>query len=296
MPSRPYTHPDDLPRLVEFLHSARPPERASDYPGVVDLEELLADPQIRQQTRLWLDAQGALRAYAILADDQLLFDLLPAGAAELGPEMIRWAAELRRATGASLFSSCAAADAARQSLLRAWGFTREPDFSLHYARSLLDPLPEPVLLPGFSIRALHGEAEAEAAAALHRAAFGTDYMTTENRLAMMRTSGYAPDMDLVAVAPDGCLAAYTMGSLSAENALTGRKDGFTDPVATHPDYQRLGLARALLLTAMQMLKARGLETVKLGTDGENLSMQKTAEAVGFVVVEKTLRFKQALTG
>ncbi len=119
-------------------------------------------------------------------------------------------------------------------------------------------------------------------------------MTAENRLAMMRTSEYNPQMDLVAVAPDGRLAAYTMGSISAANAVTGHKDGFTDPVATHPGFQRLGLARALLLAAMQMLKERGMDTARLGTDSENLAMQKTAQAVGFVVASKTVRFQKKL--
>jgi ribosomal protein S18 acetylase RimI-like enzyme len=134
-----------------------------------------------------------------------------------------------------------------------------------------------------------GKSEAEAAATLHRVAFGTDYMTTGNRLALMHTSAYVPEMDLVAVAPDGRLAAYTLGSInSEENARTGRKDGHTDPVATHPDFQRLGLARALLLTCMRMLKERGMETAKLGTGSDNTAMQKTAESAGFVIESRIL--------
>ena len=46
-----------------------------------------------------------------------------------------------------------------------------------------------------------GEQEAEALAALHRAAFGTDHMTVEERLAIMRAPGYLPELDLLAATP-----------------------------------------------------------------------------------------------
>jgi hypothetical protein len=44
----------------------------------------------------------------------------------------------------------------------------------------------------------------------HRAAFGTEYLTVEERLATMREPEYDPELDLLAVAPDGRLAAYCM--------------------------------------------------------------------------------------
>ena len=80
---------------------------------------------------------------------------------------------------------------------------------------------------------------------MHRAALGTEYMTTENRLIIMSTSGYDPSLDLVAVAPDGSIAANCICSVNLQDKI-----GFTDPVSTHPQFQRMGLARALLLTGL----------------------------------------------
>jgi len=294
MSSRPYSHPTDLPLVLDFLRLARPPERSAEFPSRVDLEELLAEPELQRCTRLWFDPQGQLSVYAILNEDSLSFDTLPELLTGLGAEIVRWAeATARQAQLEVLSASCLDDNPALIDFFTGHGFALQPDAALHYARPLNQPIPDPVLPPGFTIRALRGEAEAEAAATLHRAAFGTDYLTTENRLIMMRTSEYDPQMDLVVVAPDGRLAAYTMGSISAEvNARTGWKIGYTDPVATHPDFQRLGLARALLLAAMQMLKERGMEKAKFGTDSENIGMQKTAESVGFVLENKTLRFQK----
>ena len=80
-------------------------------------------------------------------------------------------------------------------------------------------------------------------------------------------------------------------SISREqNRRSGRNEGSTDPVATHPHFQRLGLARALLLTGLHKLKQRGMQTAVLGTSSENTAMQRAAQSVGFEVTATTLWF------
>jgi ribosomal protein S18 acetylase RimI-like enzyme len=154
------------------------------------------------------------------------------------------------------------------------------------------PIPAPVLPSGFSLRPSLGAAEAEAWVALHRLAHKTDYMTVERRLSIIEVEGFDPRLDLVAVAPDGRLAAYCVGSISkGENELTGCKAGYTDPVATHPDFQRRGLCRALLCASMQLLRERGMEVARLGTSLENQAMRRAAEAVGFRVESETLWYE-----
>jgi ribosomal protein S18 acetylase RimI-like enzyme len=135
---------------------------------------------------------------------------------------------------------------------------------------------------GFRLRAVRGREEAEALAVLHRAAFDSDYLTTEKRLAWMDAPHYDPALDLVVVAPDGSLAASCFGLIdTAENERTGREEGALDPVAVHPKFQKRGLARACLLHGMQLLKKRGMEFAVLGTGGENVALQRAAGAAGF---------------
>ena len=154
-------------------------------------------------------------------------------------------------------------------------------------RQLVKPIPDPALPQGFIIRPIAGNHEAGAVAAMHRAAFGTEYMTTENRLVIMNTSGYDPSLDLLAIAPNGEIAAYCSCSVNDQTRI-----GMTDPVATHPKYQRMGLSRALLLTGMRLLKERGMASAHLGTSGENIAMQRTAESVGFTIEYKTIWFSK----
>jgi ribosomal protein S18 acetylase RimI-like enzyme len=68
--------------------------------------------------------------------------------------------------------------------------------------------------------------------------------------------------------------------------------GFTDPVSAHPRFQGMGLVRALLLTGMRLLKERGMNRARLGTSGNNIRMQRSAESVGFKVEYKTIWFSK----
>jgi ribosomal protein S18 acetylase RimI-like enzyme len=111
-------------------------------------------------------------------------------------------------------------------------------------------------------------------------------MTLEYRLAMIQTPSYNPDLDLVAIAPDGRLAAYCVCFINAdENGLTGRRIGHTDPIATHPDFRRRGLSKALLLTGLSLLRARSIDIAALGTDSRNIAMLRTAGSVGFRITQ-----------
>jgi ribosomal protein S18 acetylase RimI-like enzyme len=106
-------------------------------------------------------------------------------------------------------------------------------------------------------------------------------MTVEERLAMMSVSEYDASLDLMAIAASGEIAACCMGSINREeNRLTGCNQGATDPIATRLHYQRRGLAKALLLTALHKLRDRGAETAMLGTSGDNTAILKIAASVG----------------
>lgn len=299
-----YRGPQDLPTMIRLLIESRPAERITDYPSLVDLQEILAGPQAQANTTVWQDARGQCVGFAIVDDsNNLLFEIAPGQAGSgLESQMIAWGVDcLRRAKpgegGAlTLDATCRDDDTARVALLERHGFERQAVRSVRMARPLDEAISSPQLPPGFVIRPVAGEAEVESLVALHRAAFGTENLSVEDRLSWMRTSEYDPALDLVAVAPDGQLAAYCLCQISREeNARTGRNEGYTDPLATHPAFQRRGLARALLLTGLALLKQRGIETAVLGTSSDNLAMQQTAMSVGFRVTLTKLWFAKPLT-
>ncbi len=303
MNSRLYAGEADLTCLIAFLRTSRLPERVGDYPSATDLREMLCRSNLQANTRLWFDRQDRLIAFALVDDyGNLSFDYDPrANSAELEEAILHWGLTcLQRgpqadADDATLDAVCREDDVERYAWLIRHDFQPQALRTLRFVRSLREPLPEAQLPDGFSIRSVNGLVEVEALVALHRAAFGTDHMTVEERRAMMSGPHYQPELDLVAVTPAGRLAGFCVCGISVEeNALSGRNQGYTDPIGVHPDFQKKGLARALLLTGLRLLQERGIEYATLGTSGENGAMQAAAQSAGFCLESAKVWFTKTL--
>jgi GNAT superfamily N-acetyltransferase len=287
--SRIHSNEKDTQTIIDLMVRVRPVNRLDDYPTKTDIEEKLAVAKIRANTRLWFDEDQPV-GWAYVDDFHNLYWEFDNQHEELlNDEIIAWAEACIRNAGDSsvLDTACREDNRRRIALLQQFGFHQTQDTSVIMTRPLSEPISQPELPNGFVIRPITRIEEAEAVARTHRAAFGTENMTTEKRIIKRSTSGYDPSMDLVVLAPDGSIAAYTICSINEQTKI-----GFTDPVATHPRYQRMGLARALLLTGLHLLKERGMLFAYLGTDGDNTRMQKAATSAGFSIDHKTSWFSK----
>ncbi len=294
--SRLYEGEKDFQTMIDLLNRIRPASRINEFPNKTSIEENLASEEIRANTKLWFDGSQPIGWAYVDDSHNLLWELEKQYTEPVGAKMVAWGADCIRsgknlAAGESstLDASCREDFSERVDFLRQHGFRQTEVVTVHMKRNLSEPIPEFELPHGFQIRPVKGIEEAEAIASTHRAAFGTEYMTTENRLVIMNTSEYDPSLDLVVVAPDGTIAAYC--TCSAEQS----GQGYSDPVATHPNYQRMGLAKALLIQGMKMLKQRGMKSAHLGTSGDNIAMQKTAESVGFFLEHRVIWFEKEIT-
>ena len=78
--SRPYAGTPDLQAMLALIRQ-RPPGQVTDFPGIIDLQEMLALPKIQANTRLWTSPEGQLVSFAILDGDQtsatLIFEIAP---------------------------------------------------------------------------------------------------------------------------------------------------------------------------------------------------------------------------
>lgn len=74
---------------------------------------------------------------------------------------------------------------------------------------------------------------------------------------------FRPDLTMVAVAPNGDYVSYA-GMWHEQT----HKVGYVEPVATNPDYRRLGLARALVTESLRRIQADGAESVWVASDQE----------------------------
>lgn len=295
---RPYANAADLQTMID-LTTQRPSTQITAFPSMIDLQEMLGTAVYRDHTHLWHNQQGQLVGFAILDiyDDaaNLIFDVAAAAQGQLETEMLNWGTAVLQPTPIALNANARSDDTARTAWLNAHGFTQQPGGSVIMTRPLAAAIPAAQLPANFTLRHLAGESEVDAWVALHRAAWGTENMTAAYRLSMIDTPDYDPALDLLAVAPDGTLAAYCICTISrAENELSGQQVGYTDPVATHPRWQRQGVARALLLHGLHLLRERGMTTAQLSTSLENVAMQATAVSVGFQIASRAFTFSLPL--
>jgi ribosomal protein S18 acetylase RimI-like enzyme len=161
-----------------------------------------------------------------------------------------------------LSADISAGDAVRAEALRRNGFARGGDAYFLTAREIGSP-PPVGLPPGYVIRAAVGPDDAAALAAVHSGSFGSTW-TAETYEWLMTTPGYAPERELVAVAPDGSFAAFTVTWYDHVN-----RTGLFEPVGTHVDHRRLGLGRAVLSAGMQRMHKAGLATAMVVHEADN---------------------------
>lgn len=278
---------DDIEAMKQLVHSL------GELASVTDFEELILMDSVRAATRLWWEGD-TLAAFAYTDDyNNLYFEYNPPHfTEELGRAIVAWGVECiqarNREAGSSdtLDASCSASDKLHLPLFLMHGFEQTPIRSLKYKRSASLPIPNAPLPEGFSIRSISRD-KVELAVALHQAAFGTEQMTVERRLAIMDAPDYLPDLDLVVVAPDGRMAAFCICGMEEAD---GKLVGSTDPIGVHPGFRGLGLARAVVSHAMRELVKCGVSELELGTSSENTAMQRLAEALGFDLVAENIWF------
>ena len=264
-----------------------------DQAGIDDFEEMIQLESVKATVRLWQSGHR-LAGFAFVDDyNNLILAMDPELITdELETEIFAWGAfcmrERNLQTGRldTLDASCSRDNIQRIRLLERHRFKQCDLRTLRYARSLDEPIVEYPLPPGFSLRCALGEHEAEQLAALHRAAFGSDHMMVEYRLAIMRAPQYDAELDLVVIDPNGEMAAFCICGLEEGQDQVG----YTDPIGTHPRYQKMGLGKAVVTAGFQALRNRGVKTVELGTSSENIAMQCLAESLGFKLVSERLWF------
>jgi ribosomal protein S18 acetylase RimI-like enzyme len=286
--SRPFAGDRDFARIYELTAAA-----PGDVLHLADLPWRLASPAARtpERTRLWERTDGALSAWAVLQFPWhcLDYDLHPdRSTVELEAAVLAWAIERLAVAAADrgerlpFYVSARAADGPRIAAIEQAGFARDDWSYVRLVRDLDRPIPAAEPPAGFVVRPLAGDAEVEAYVAAHRAAFGSTNMTAAWRRTTLRDPRHLPELDLAAIAPDGTLAGFCVCWMTPPlGSLAGRRLAQIEPLGVHPEYQRLGLGRALLLEALRRARANGAHSLEVNAESDNAASRQTYEAVGF---------------
>ena len=115
-------------------------------------------------------------------------------------------------------------------------------------------------------------------------------MTVGWRRRTLRCPEYMPDLDLIAVAPDGLLAAFCVGWLDQHPAVGQR--GQIEPMGVLEGFRGLGLGRAILLEALHRLYLCGANEVYVETDKQRNAAMELYRSAGFRVAQDVLVYRK----
>jgi mycothiol synthase len=97
-----------------------------------------------------------------------------------------------------------------------------------------------------------------------------------------------PELMVIAFDGDEIAAAVLNAIYPEENEALGVQRGWLDSVFTRRNWRRRGLAKALIVRSLHLLRERGMSLAVLGVDAENPSgALGLYESVGFVEVQRT---------
>jgi ribosomal protein S18 acetylase RimI-like enzyme len=280
-------------RIADFIYA-----NPTGFSHLVDLPYRLSawsfdDPD---NLHIW-EANGQIQAVAMLQMPWVTLDYAYlSGDETLASAVFEWAVARAQAiaddTGDD-FTLCIRIPAQRAAhipLVESSGFQLDDEWTIvHLSRELNTPLPVPELPDGFGFRALRGQSEVEAYVNLHQISFGSKAMRVGWRSRSLTMSQYRPELDLFIVNTDDQPVAFCIGWMHPHEPV-----GQIEPLGVHPDYQRLGLGRAVLLEGVRRLQAEGAATASIDTYKYNDpalalyqspnhgNFQPSGEAVGYI--------------
>jgi GNAT superfamily N-acetyltransferase len=151
-------------------------------------------------------------------------------------------------------------DVAKIARLEAHGYARiDGEVYNHMVVELDGKLGEPQVPAGYRLRTV-GPEDLDRRVEAHRAAFAPSRVVPESYARLQQEWPYRLDLDHVLEAPDGTFAAVCLAWLDEEN-----RAGLLEPVGTHPDHRRRGLATAVCLGALRSLRAAGATVAVIGS-------------------------------
>jgi mycothiol synthase len=310
---RHYQGESDLPLIIDLFDACERVDRVELSLSIDQLRLTLANPtfDLEKDLRLWENDQGKLIGVSQswveepigtdLADGGLWFIVHPiarggdveAKMIALAESRIREVAQERQGQP-KLFTWSLSSQLDRIALIKQHGFVESRHF-WDLSRSLHGIIPTPQLPVGFTIRSVdclqqtrgQKSQEAQAWVDMHNRAFFGQWnfhpLTVESYQHHLQNPDYLPELDLVAVDSEGKFASACYCSIDpTHNTFTGRQEGWVVLLFTSPDFQRRGLAKAMLLSGLARIQALKMDIAKIGVDSRNaFGAGKLYESVGF---------------
>ena len=300
MNARGYEGMHDLYAMLDLLAEGRKADNGTYYIHRGDLQWWLFYTDVPQETwqsqiRLWFENERLI-GWALLSLGEYTFDVyvspyLRGDARE--HEMLAWAVEQMSALGSLQNVWVAEDDEVRIRWLEEYDFKPEQEYFVLFKRSLAGSLDVTPLPEGFSLRPSRGAQDARLRSVTSHAAFGSSKPFEEywpRTLRFMQSQVYVPEHEIFVVSPNGEIAAFCIIWTDERS-----KSGQFEPVATHPNFQRMGLGKSLLFEGLRRLKSEGMDEACVCTNDDNAAAIRLYESVGFQKAKRLLTYRKKRT-
>lgn len=255
------------------------------------------NPDWAKGVQLWQTEQGQLVGAVITAHPGWASPQLHPDYRHLEPEMLAWAeanaaGPTENGAGRQLHIGAFGYDSERQTLLTQRGYEQMTyGWVIRHQRFGEYALAQPCLAEGYTLRTTNPEdsADGQRIADLLNASFGrTFHNAAEYQWFTRKAPSFRQYLDLAAEAPDGTFAAYVGVPFDDSN-----RQGIFEPVCTHPDHRKKGLAKALMQEALLRLQTMGAVDVTVET-GDAVPANALYDSLGFARTEKGYFWKKEL--
>ena len=300
--SQPYSGEADFARMQALLVEAGPvaPQQSYMYPGDLTwwaYQNTITDPY--KNVRIWEGPDAALLGFVWFdPPNTATVQVHPAFRGQhnhaLEDDMLHWAEEHARGfedkgEGPRTLKTWAReGDDGWIAFLESIGYKRGSFNMLHMARDLVGEIPAPLLPEGWTVRPVD-ETELQARVDLHREVWHPSKVTLDAYRRLRQAPGYRPDLDIVAVAPDGTLASYCICWVDQANA-----SGDFEPVGTRSAYRGQGIGKAVMYGGLRRLQEHGASHAYLFSLPTNLAAFRLYESVGFRVLNRDWDYTREL--
>lgn len=281
---------EEIARLQPYLQAWGSADSPYFYESIAGLwwgTYVFAKVKEHNVVRVWEDGQGEIVAFASFEGDFINPMIAPTYRADhdLAREILEWGMAEAKSIG--------------ETELNIWGQELEGDYCeflegegyglkddrfhlVNFWQDITGPLPEIAPLEGITVRNVAGEHEYAERAAAHRDAFEPSKFTEEVYQRARESLMYRPELDIIAVIPDGTIASYCLVWFDPV-----RKIGEFEPVGTRHAYQNKGIGKRVMMEGLRRLKALGAESALVNTGHQNESGTALYLSVGFEIVDRS---------
>ena len=294
---RPYRGPNDL-RNMQSLLSAACAQTDIRVGDLAWLSRVHTHRELGLDIRLWeqddtlagwsfFRANGGFTIFAApdLVTDTLIDDML-ATVEGMAREAIAAGDELSSLHTYGIVPGRSPLDDALAQGLERNGFTGEKDGGGVLIRDL-DSLDEPSLPSGYRLATVDTPERITGRVETHRLAFAPSDLTNRMYERVRNRWPYRQELDQIAETGTGDVVAFCTAWIDEENAT-----GLLEPVGTHPEHLRRGLASAVCQAALIALRESGARTAQVAFTTPQA--RKLYESLGFNLVDDEYTFTKSL--